>query len=274
MVLDHEIKLSKLFGKDLDHYEGSGVALRDGSLYMVFDDSPRLGIADVGLTTGHLGPGGTADSQFESITANASGFYVVVEADAAGTSQVIPFDTNGNASAPQPTDASFVANPNKGIEGAAWITSGGTEYLLALCEGNFCADDTTSYGNGRIKVLALANGRWTTQTTLSIPSAAAFADYADLAIRARGDSSFDIAVLSQASAALWLGTLTTSPFAIQGPGQIFDFPKNADGTEAYCELEGITFLDASTFAMVSDKTNDKTYCNDKDTSAHIFHLPQ
>ena len=272
MVLDHEVKLSKLFGKDLDHYEGSGVALRDGSLYVVFDDSPRLGIMDVGLTTGRLGPGATSDSQFESITASQSGFYVIEEADPSGRSQVYAFDKDGIAQPPQPTDVVF-ADPNKGIEGAAWLSAGGTEYLLALCEGNFCTSDETSYGNGRIKVLALENGRWITQTTLSVPPAAAFADYADLALRDAGDGTFDIAVLSQSSAALWLGKLTTSPLAISGPGNVYDFPKNADGTEAYCELEGVTFLSATTFAMVSDKTNDKTYCNDKDTSAHIFRMP-
>ena len=272
MVLDREIKLSKIFGSTLDHYEGSGVAMRNGSLYIVFDDSPRLGIMDIGLTTGHLGPGGTSDSQFESITANQNGFYVIVEADPTGRSQVIPFDNDGNAQPAQPTDATF-ADPNKGIEGAAWISAGGTEYLLALCEGNFCSDDETSFGNGRIKVLALQNGSWSTVTTLNVPPAAAFADYADLALRDAGDGTFDVAVLSQASAALWLGKLTTAPFAITGPGTVYDFPKNDDGTEAYCELEGITFLNATTFAMVSDKTNDKTYCNDKDTSAHIFRLP-
>ncbi len=275
LVLVQEKKLSRLLDAGLKNYEASGIALRDGSLYVVFDNSTRLGILDVALTTGRLMDGSDESSQYEGVTAAGgadSGLYVVVEADASGTAVVVPFDRNVLPRVTETTDIAF-ADRNKGIEGIAWISLGATEYLLALCEGNLCTQDETSIGNGRIKVLAHRNGMWVTDTTLSLPTQAAFVDYSDIAILPRDDASFDIAVLSQQSSVLWMGVLTMNPWVVVGSGAVYDLPRSNEGAIQYCNLEGVTFLDRTTLAMVSDRSDGKGACGNKDESAHIFRLP-
>jgi hypothetical protein len=275
LVLVREAKLSTLLAGGPAHLEASGVALRDGSLYVVFDDTTRLGILDPALGAGRLTSGSDVDSQYEGVTAASGagpGLYVVIETDASGSAAVVPFDS---AAAPAPTETTDVAfaGANKGLEGLAWASVDGAEILLGLCEGNFCTNDATSTGNGRIKVLAKRGGAWVTETTLSLPPRAAFADYSDLALRPRDDGDLDVAVLSQQSSALWLGVFTTHPLGFSGPGVVYDFPRSGDGSVQYCSLEGVTFLDQKTLAMVSDKTDGEGACGDKDESAHVFLLP-
>jgi hypothetical protein len=170
------------------------------------------------------------------------------------------------------TDVTF-AHSNKGFEGLAWLRVSGSEYLLALCENNDCQDDDSTPGNGRVKLLGLLDGIWTTQLTLALPSGVAFLNYSDLALQKNADGTFSAAVVSHKSSQLWLGTLTTEPWALTGPGTFYTFPRAADGSIQYCSVEGVTFLGPSVFAVVSDKADGSAGCSAEEESIHVFQTP-
>lgn len=270
--LVREAKFSSLLS-GADRFEASGVVLHGGALYVAFDNMTKLGIVDVGLTTGRTTSGDVVDSQYEAITwnANESKLLVAQESNSDGFGTIVEFSASGDAAGTVVTDVSFVDH-NKGFEGLAWVESVGTEYLLALCEGNYCTGDDTSLGHGRVVVLRREGSQWVTETKLDVPVTAAFEDYADLALLPNDDGSYTAAIVSQESAALWIGTLKTSPWELVGAGVVYAFPKSDGGQRQYCEIEGITFLDRTTLAMVSDKTKDSA-CAAKSESVHVFALP-
>jgi len=171
-----------------------------------------------------------------------------------------------------PTDTSF-PNYNQGFEGMAWLRVGATEYLLALCENNDCAGDDAPRGRGRLHLLALQDGTWMTTLVLELPHDVTFANYSDLALFDAGEGMYRVAVLSRKSSALWLGTLTTDPWSLLGPGTFYGFPRE-DGDVRYCSLEGVTFLGPRSLALVSDASNGDKPCSSEDESIHLFELPQ
>jgi len=271
-----EKKLSKLVSsKEIDHFEASGVVASSGTLYVAFDNTTEIGAVDTSLGKGKLGPGDATDSQYEAITATDDGrFYAMIEsADASDTrGSVAELDATTAFVGQTFTDVAF-EHINKGFEGVAWLRVGGTEYLLALCENNNCTDDDSTPGKGRIKVLMLVDGVWTTQETLKIPSSVAFLNYSDLALQKNDDGTFALAVVSHKSSAMWLGTLSAAPWSLSGPGTFYSFPRTADGAIQYCSVEGVSFLGPSVFAVVSDKADDSAVCSAKEESIHIFQTP-
>jgi hypothetical protein len=271
-----EKKLSKLFSsKDLDHYEASGVVASSGALYVASDNTTEIGVVDTSLDNGTLGPGEATDSQYEAITATDDGrFYAMIEsADANDTrGSVAELDATTALVSQAFTDVAF-EHVNKGFEGVAWLRVGGSEYLLALCENNNCTDDDSTPGKGRIKVLMLVDGVWTTQQTLKLPSSVAFLNYSDLALQQNDDGTLTVAIVSHKSSAMWLGTLSTAPWSLSGPGIFYAFPRTVDGAIQYCSVEGVTFLGPSVFAVVSDKADGSAACSAKEESIHIFQTP-
>lgn len=277
LQLVSEKKLSKLLPKKVSsEYEASGVTVSNGSLYVAFDNLTQVARIDTTLSRGELGQGEVIESQYEGITATDDGrFYAVVEvvseSDPRGAVAELASDTSFVSQAF--TDVSF-QHVNKGFEGIAWTRVAGTEYLLALCQNNSCKDDDSTPGKGRILVLALVDGVWTTQTTLKLPETVAFLDYSDLALRENGDGSFTIAVVSHKSSALWLGRLSTSPWALGGASTFCAFPRDDLGMVRYCSVEGVTFLGPQLIATVSDKADGSAPCADEEQSIHVFQLPQ
>jgi hypothetical protein len=271
-----EKKLSKLFSsKDLDHYEASGVVASSGALYVASDNTTEIGAVDTSLDHGTLGPGEATDSQYEAITATDDGrFYAMIETvsetDTRGA--VVELDTTTAFVSQAFTDVAF-EHVNKGFEGVAWLRLAGTDYLLALCENNDCMDDDSTPGNGRVKLLMLVDGVWTTQQTLKLPSSVTFVNYSDLALQNQADGTFTVAIVSHKSSAMWLGTLSTSPWSLSGPGTFYAFPRTAEGAIQYCSVEGVTFLGPSVFAVVSDKADGSAACSDKEESIHNFQTP-
>ena len=271
-----EKKLSKLLpNKLVDHYEASGVAASDGMLYVAFDNLTQIAAIDTSLTKGKLGPGEVTDSQYEAITASDDGrFYAMIEAesDANGLAELAELDGNTAFAGKTATDASF-EHSNKGFEGAAFLRVAGQEYVLALCENNLCKDDDSPAGEGRVLLLALTDGIWTTQARLKLPESVAFLNYSDISLANNGDDSYTVAVVSHKSSAVWLGTLSTSPWALTGPSKFYVFPRSAEGAVRYCSVEGITFLGPSVLAAVSDKSDGEEACADEEESIHIFQMP-
>jgi hypothetical protein len=272
-----EEKISSLLSGS-SKYEASGVQLRSGTLYVVFDDSARIGQINTALTSGTLSSGSTSKSEYEGITYDDVGtphFYVMKEMENK-KGKVFQYDTSLNLQSQEWTDVTFQVT-NKGFEGVAYVRKGTDDYLLGLCEGNNCLDVNQPVGNGKLKVLRQSSGSWVTETTLNIPSSANFVDYSDIALRSNGDGTFKVAITSQESSKLWVGTLTTSPWGFSGTSAVYTFPKTALGETQYCNVEGVTFLSASRIAVVSDQytsdTNPDSPCFDKDESVHIFDIP-
>lgn len=277
LTLVTEKKLSKLLPKDaLDDYEASGIVASSGSLYVVFDNATRVASFDTSLSKGALGPGEEVDSQYEGITATDDGrFYAMVEvvSEADPRAAVAELAPDTSFVGQSFTDVTF-EHLNKGLEGIAWVRVADSEYLLGLCQNNDCKNDDTKPGKGRIRVLRSVDGVWTSEASLKLPESAAFLDYSDLALRDGGDGSYAVAVVSHRSSALWLGTLTTSPWALSGAGTFYAFPRSDAGEIRYCSVEGVTFLGPSLIATVSDKSDGSKPCTDEEESIHIFQMPQ
>jgi hypothetical protein len=275
LELVSEKRFSKLISHSaLDHFEASGVVASAGKLYVAFDNTTQIAILDTSLDSATLGPGDATASQYEAITAtDQARFLAMIETVSASDTraEVAELDANTALVGTAFTDTTF-EHVNKGFEGTAWLRVQGTEYLLGLCENNACKNDDTTPGEGRVKVMTELNGTWTTQVTLTVPNAAAFLNYSDLALHENDDGSYTAAIVSRKSSLLWTGTLTTSPWALTGPSTFYAFPRNSQGEVQYCSVEGLTFLGANVLAFVSDKS-DGAPCNDKAESVHLFRTP-
>jgi hypothetical protein len=106
---------------------------------------------------------------------------------------------------------------------------------------------------------------------MKLPKHVKFEDHSALAIRGKR-----IAVVSQQTARLWLGTYRAGDWTIVGPGRQYDFPRTKKGKRLYCTIEGISWLSARTFVMVSDLVNRgfPKRCDRKAQSIHVFRLPR
>ena len=95
-------------------------------------------------------------------------------------------------------------------------------------------------------------------------------DLDHLLIQIRGDR---IAVVSQSSSALWIGTLATTGFAVEDSGTIYEFPRDADRRVVYGTVEGVSWLTDDRLVMVSDRAKGDTPARAKEQSLHVFRLP-
>jgi hypothetical protein len=147
----------------------------------------------------------------------------------------------------------------------------GADYLLALCEGNrgLPGQRGRTPGGGRIVVLEKRKRVWEPAALIKLPRDLPFKDYAALALRGSR-----LAVLSQKSSRLWIGALRRSDWSIVGAGRTYDFPRTAKGKRLYCTVEGLDWLSANTFLMVSDlcKRGYPDRCRRADQAAHVFQI--
>jgi len=289
--------------------------LASGLTYMATDG----GRADSNYLLTWPGDDGS-DSQFEAITYNATaGTYVVIQESVLNESgHMVPrlmevSFANGAATVHSQCDGHFTfTSENKGFEGAAIATAAdGTSYLLALCEGNFCAGGKAGRkpGNGRLIVMeraadAAADGScaWVPVQTVPIPPSADFMDYSAISIY----NNTRVAITSQENAAVWVGDLVLgdgSPVharhrhrgrAVHGDhgaaagvaerdlfgltdGTVWDFPRNALCERIFCTVEGIHWQESDKLVAVSDqmKSGGKQpfVCMEHDQSVHTFLIP-
>lgn len=162
---------------------------------------------------------------------------------------------------------------NKGLEGLACVYLGDQLYLLGLCEGNKCKGGATGRkpGHGRIQVFERGKDKWTHVKTLRLPKALRCEDYASLDVIGNR-----IAVVSQASSLLWLGTFKDQHGNFKDPGKVYRFPENHKHRCVYCNVEGIAWLSPDLIMAVSDKRKSGKQakrCRRKDQSIHIFRIP-
>jgi hypothetical protein len=265
--------------------EASGVLAKDGCFYVIFDNSPHIARLGPALAAGapenllHRQERRDADG-FEDIAYDPSSdrFFTLVEA--------LEFRPGSFKAKVQQYDGRLrylrsgwldfpLDRPNKGLEGLTCLRRDGRSWLLGLCEGNRCRAGTAGRrpGGGRIQVFAEAGagGGWEHAGTIRLPETLEFEDYSSLSVA--GDR---LAVVSQASSALWVGRLAPSGFEVAGEEGTFRFPRDPHGRTVYCTVEGVSWVAADRVVVVSDKAKRGTQgkrCRAKDQSIHIFTIP-
>ena len=279
LILLAEAKIAELLSAGEDaRFESSGVVVRDGVWYVVFDNLPHVGrISGLSHPSGssliELDAHGVVGYEDIAHDPGADRFYLLIEAARRNDgymAKVCEYDSTFRHLAtewlPFPLEAA-----NKGLEGMATVTRAGDTYLLALCEGNRCRAGAAGRrpGNGRIQVFGRTQGGWDHAATIRIPRTAWFADYSSVAV-----VDGRIAVLSQESGALWLGVLDPNGWEIIGDGTVYRFPSAADGGR-YCTVEGIAWLTPEQIVVVSDKAKPTQAkpCRKTDQSVHMFQIP-
>lgn len=262
--------------------EASGVLAQGRDCFVVFDNTKRVARIDRGLQPGstrHAWLGRTRLGEgYEDIaySSHTGRFYLLIEADKHpdGTYKAIieECDRQFQFKGRHWVDIVFEKR-NTGLEGLSAIRWRGRDYLLALCEGNKCRAGRKGRapGGGRIHVLQRKGARWVSVARMKLPRRVKFEDYAGVAIRGNR-----IAVISQQTSRLWLGVFRPGDWTIVGAGRQYDFPRTKKGKRLYCTVEGIAWVSADTFVMVSDLTKRgfPGRCGRKDQSIHVFRLPR
>jgi uncharacterized protein YjiK len=262
--------------------EASGVVAVDDVLYVIFDNTPRIGCLDVGLeprgaANRLIDQGRADDAGYEDIAYDpySRHFFVLIEAlprRGQDVAKVREYDEDFGYVSSGWLDFPLPA-PNKGLEGLSCLRRDGELYLLGLCEGNRCrrGADGRRPGGGRIQVFARGENDWEHVDTIRLPASLWFEDFSSLAID--GDR---LCVVSQESSALWLGRLAPSAREVVGDGVTFIFPTDADGQTVYCNVEGVSWLSHGQVVIVSDRAKpgeQRSRCRGKDQSIHVFAIP-
>ena len=184
--------------------------------------------------------------------------------------QIEEYDRHFNFLESNQVNFSFESE-NKGFEGLEWVEKNGNEYLLALCEGNKCKGGKKGRqpGGGRIQVLEKQESYWKKTKTIKLPKTLQFKDYSAISLR-----NNQLAVISQDSAKLWIGTLRDEEWDFIDEGVVYLFPRNKKGKKVYCNMEGICWISPHQIIVVSDKckASQPKRCQKKEQSVHIFDI--
>ena len=276
-----ERKLADLLPRESadDRLEPSGVLAEHDYLYVVFDNMTRVARIGEGLSSRRgaawLGSHGE-EKGFEDIaySRRKKRFYLLIEAkraDGGFQGAVVETDDRFRQIRRAWLDFPFESK-NKGFEGLTCVGRGKDEYLLALCEGNKCKAGKAGRkpGGGRIQVFQAMRDTWRHVDTIRLPKSVTFEDYSALDVRGRR-----VAVVSQASSGVWVGSFAPNSWDLMDDGLVYSFPTDAKNRTVYCNAEGIAWLAADRLAIVSDRmrpSKDRERCRRKDQSVHIFAL--
>ena len=295
--LEHEAKLVELV-EPLDgaagrRLEASGVLANDDGFYVIFDNLPDIVRLGPGLIAG--APENRVFTQkrreatgFEDIAYDPGSdrFFALIEAlpVRSGTYRAKVHQYDGSLRYLRSDWLDFpLADANKGLEGLTCLRRNGRTCLLAMCEGNRCRAGSAGRrpGGGRIQVFTEAGpgGGWVHTGTIRLPRALEFEDYSG--ISAVGDR---LAVVSQASSALWVGRLRRDGAdpadevadEVVDEGTVFRFPTDSRGRSVYRTVEGVSWLGDDRVVVVSDKVkpgSGERAGRAKDQSIHIFTIP-
>jgi hypothetical protein len=259
--------------------EASGVVRRGENYFIVCDDIGQVIRIDCDFEqtekNGFFGE--PIGHGFESIawSERDDRFFLVIEALPTERGDIkarlVEWDCDFTHPAEQWLDFTFESD-NRGFEGLAVVERADDQYLLALCEGNKCRAGKKGRqpGGGRIQVFRRKDTQWRRVTTIELPTELHFEDYAGLALDGNR-----IAVVSQSSSGLWVGSLVTSSWTIDGPGQIYEYPRSRKDKIQYGNVEGVCWLAEGRVVVVSDrcKPDDPNRYAEKDQSIHIFEIP-
>ena len=283
LELVREAKIFDILPGSLDpRLEASGVLAMDGLFYVIFDNLPHIACIDPELSRTARGNRMIVQerglrSGFEDIAHDSlSGrFYVLIESLHRGRgtfmAAVQEYDANfrfaGRAWLDFPLD-----RPNKGLEGLTCVYRDGQAYLLGLCEGNRGKGGAEGRvpGGGRVQVFRRGQRQWDRVAKIRLPETVLFQDYSGIAV-----ADGRIAVVSQESSALWVGSLAPDGWEVTDAGRCYALPRSADGSIVYGTAEGVSWIAPDQVVMVSDKAkpDQDRRCRAKDQSIHIFRIP-
>jgi hypothetical protein len=282
LLKEHKIYELLPSGSLDDRLEASGVCSKCGYFYVIFDNSPHIARLDRELTPGHpdnvlLRQRGES-AGFEDLTYHEADrrFLIILEALIYDGHSYRPnieeYDENFRFIASRWVDFTLEAE-NKGMEGLTYLQRNGADYILGLCEGNKCKSGKKGRkpGGGRIQVFQKGEEHWDPKGTIRLPKAVQFEDYASLDVE-----NNRLAVVSQATSALWVGTFPEEGWDLIGDGMIYQFPKIDAGETVYCNIEGVAWMGPNQIVVVSDKRKpgeQPKLCQQKDQSIHIFTIP-
>ena len=266
--------------------EASGVLAQSSRLLVIFDDSTAIGVIDQDLTQpaanhtvrpqpeiaddAHAGRG-YEDIAHDPVTGQ---LYLLVEAVRRGPRfmprvEILDADYRRHSQAWLDFPLEEV---NKGMEGLTCVNRDGGPVLVALCEGNRCRGgrEGEAPGGGRLQLFRPAQGStWMHAGTINLPSHLWFIDYSSIAIRRDR-----IAVISQRSSALWVGTFRPDTWDLVDPGASYEFPRDRQGRIVYGTAEGVSWLDDDHVVVVSDRAPaSQPRWKAKHRSLHIFAIP-
>lgn len=284
LELVYEAKIHALLENPIEkRFEASGACVKDGRCYVIFDNSSYLACFALSslqlISDGQMIALKSHFSGYEDIAYDPKGqrFFMLIEAQKFSPgcykARIEEYDNDLKFLSAAWVDAPF-KHINKGLEGLACVYLDERLYLLGLCEGNKCKGGAAGRtpGHGRIKVFARSKDDWRHVQTIRLPKTLRCKDYASLDVMDKR-----IAVVSQASSRLWLGTFRDRSGAFTDDGKVYRFPKNRKNKTAYCNIEGVSWLTADRILVVSDKRKPRTQakrCRRKDQSIHIFRIPE
>ncbi|MEV8321205.1 hypothetical protein AB0Q95_44360 [Streptomyces sp. NPDC059900] len=289
-----EAKIQDLIGDGAGtRLEASGVLYRDGAFLIVCDNLPSLIRVSSELSpkapeNGVINANRAKKAQKKSSSAANEGYEDIAHDEARDhfytLSEAEPVKPKGFRASVQEYDTKLrpvgspvhldfdLADANKGMEGLEWVERSGTGYLLALCEGNRCAGGKKGRtpGGGRIQVFRHGGKRWINTGTIRLPESLPFEDYASVSVR-----DGHIAVLSQASSALWVGRIDTKKWIVD-EGTVHRLPTDSKGRAVYGNPEGVSWVSSDHVVIVSDRAKKgagNARFKEKDQSIHLFLIP-
>jgi hypothetical protein len=265
-----------------NRWEASGVLVKDGCCFVVFDDRTEIGRFSDDLqphsTNGLFGLA-HADFGYEGITYNAAKkrYYLLVEARKHARkcyrALIVEYDDEFKYLKERPVDFPFKSS-NKGFVAVAHVRRNNQDYLLALCEGNKCkcGSKGRTPGGGRVQVFEKKKRRWAHSDTIALPTTLPFVDYSGMSI-----DHGRVAIVSQVNSMLWVGQFDEADWSWRDAGQLYEFPRSDGGIIRYGNIEGVYWISPTRVVTVSDrrkKSNqpDKSL-SEKDQSVHIFDIP-
>jgi hypothetical protein len=271
--------------KKLGRAEASGVLASDGKLLVIFDNTTKIGLIDQDLSQTMdnrvirpdplLAPDEYAGGGYEDIAFDlgSSRLYLLVESVQV-RDHLLPrvevLDAGFRRHSQAFLDFPFEA-ANKGMEGLTFANRNGKPTLVALCEGNRCrgGEEGESPGGGRLQLFRPGADICEHFGTLRLPRHVWFVDYSSVAMR--GDR---VAVLSQQSAAVWVGSFRPGSWEIADDDTCYNLPRDEKGRIQYGTAEGVSWLDDDHLVVVSDQAkNDEPLWQAKERSVQIFALP-
>jgi hypothetical protein len=281
--LVRESKIGDLLPDDAgdEDWEASGVLAKDGSYYVVFDNRAtvaRLAEDLLPSDANRLVGSGRAWVGYEGIAYNAhkDRFYLLVESrkdrDGQYYAEVHEADGAFRYTKKRTLDFAF-ARGNKGFEAIAWVRRDERDIALALCEGNKCQGGKKGriLGGGRVQIFEKTKKLWQHIGTLKLPTAVPFTDYSAMSV-----NDHRVAIASQEKSMLWVGVFDESNWTWRDAGELYEFPRAADGSVLYGNVEGVAWIAATQVVAVSDRHKKGTHPDQfaqKDQSIHIFDLP-
>jgi hypothetical protein len=284
LELVRESKIADLMPRDLEaqRWEASGILVKDGNFYVVFDD--RGEIARISHDLQPNGDNGLfgmtrVDGGYEGITYNSANhrYYLLVEAreQSGGCYQasIVEYDDEFHYLKDRPADFTFKSS-NRGFEAVAHVRRDDTDFLLALCEGNKCkcGEKGRTPGGGRVQLFEKKRKRWQHADTIELPAHLPFVDYSGMSL-----DKGRVAIVSQESSMLWVGQFDEDDWSWHDDGQLYQFPRAENGDILYGNIEGVAWLTPTRVVTVSDRRKKKTQpdkeLSKKDQSIHIFEIP-